>query len=216
MTSQGGKSGPTLGEDALWGGRDTTRSPQIWLSHQRQQTLIATTLCADTQLFGHHTSTFDQRWHSPDLAKEVKHLDPGRGTIHLTTIPNVANSKVSVTKSLMSHIMYAAPVTSNVIRWDAHQSHLAERSRSRFIMCGAVRLRAVRIVSNKLFLHSERIRTVAQGVCIYIFALHSCAILSLLKYIKSCSQNSKMYTYCSWEPYSVHLKYYQCDGAFAI
>ena len=61
--------------------------------------------------------------------------------------------------------------------------HKVERSGSRFIMCGAVRPRAVRIVSHKLFVHSERIRTVTQGVCIYIFVLHSCTILSLLKYI---------------------------------
>ena len=57
------------------------------------------------------------------------------------------------------------------------------RSGSRFIMCGAVRLRAVQIVSHKLFVHSERIRSVTLGVCTYIFVLHSCAILSLLKYI---------------------------------
>ena len=147
--------------------------------------------------------------------------------------------QVTVTKSLMSHIMYAAPVTSNVICWDAHHSHLEEgsfcivwscsaqsRSCSRFKLfvlsgrikaitqggeerikiyyvwscaelCGAVRLRAVRIVSHELFLHSERIRTVTLGVCIHIFVSHSCAILLLLKYIidekVSCSQNNKMY-----------------------
>ena len=61
--------------------------------------------------------------------------------------------------------------------------HKVEGSRSRFIMCRAVRLRAVQIVSHKLIVHSERIRTVTQGVCIYIFVLHSCAISSLLKYI---------------------------------
>ena len=61
--------------------------------------------------------------------------------------------------------------------------HKVEGSRSRFIMCGAVRLRAVQIVSHKLFVHSERIRSVTLGVCTYIFVLHSCAILSLLKYI---------------------------------
>ena len=64
-------------------------------------------------------------------------------------------------------------------------------------LCGAVRLRAVRIVSHELFLHSERIRTVTLGVCIHIFVSHSCAILLLLKYIidekVSCSQNNKMY-----------------------
>ena len=47
--------------------------------------------------------------------------------------------------------------------------HKVERSRSRFIMCGAVQLRAVQIVSYKLFVHSERIRTVTQGVCINVF-----------------------------------------------
>ena len=61
--------------------------------------------------------------------------------------------------------------------------HQVGRSGSRFIMCGAVRLRAVQIVSHKLFVHSERIRSVTLGVCTYIFVLHSCAILSLLKYI---------------------------------
>ena len=58
-----------------------------------------------------------------------------------------------------------------------------ERSRSRFIMCGAALLRAVRIVSHELFVHSERIRTVTQGVCIYTFVPHSYALLLLLKYI---------------------------------
>ena len=61
--------------------------------------------------------------------------------------------------------------------------HKVERSRSRFIMCGAVLLRAVRIVSHELFVHSERIRTITQGVCIYTFVLHSYAVLSLLKYV---------------------------------
>ena len=61
--------------------------------------------------------------------------------------------------------------------------HKVEGSRSRFIMCGAVQLRAVWIVSLELFVHSERIRHVTQGACIYIFVLHSCAILLLLKYI---------------------------------
>ena len=55
--------------------------------------------------------------------------------------------------------------------------HKVERSRSRFIMCGAVQLRAVWIVSYKLNVHSERIRTVTQGVWIYVF----CA--TLLYYI---------------------------------
>ena len=53
-------------------------------------------------------------------------------------------------------------------------------------MCGAVRLRAVQIVSYELFVHSERIRTVTLGVHIYIYiyiVLNSYAILSLLKYI---------------------------------
>ena len=129
-----------------WG--DATRSPQIWLSHQGQQTLIATTLCADTQLFGYQTSTSDQHWHSLDLATKDKHLDPGRGSIHITTIPTVANSKVSVTKSLMSCIPCAAPVTSNVIRWDAPHSHLEER---RFVLFGAVLLRAVRAAVRSLW-----------------------------------------------------------------
>ena len=129
-----------------WG--DATRSPQIWLSHWGQQILIATTLCADTQLFGHYTSMSDQCWHSPDLATEDKHPDHGRGSIHITTIPTVANSKVIVTKSLMSCILYAAPVTSNVIRWDARHSRLEER---RFVLFGAVLLRAVRAAVRSLW-----------------------------------------------------------------
>ena len=121
-----------------WG--DTTRSPQIWLSHRGEQTLIATTLCSDSQLSGHHTSTSDPCWHSPNLAAEDKSPDPGRGSIHTTAIPTVANSNVSKTKSLMSRILYAAPVTSNVIIWDAHHCCLEERSS---ILFEAVLLRAV-------------------------------------------------------------------------
>ena len=128
MTSQGQEQQPDPRGRCPVGGRDTRRSPQIWLSHQGKQTLIATTLCADTQLFGYHTSTSEQCWHSPDLATEDKHLDPGRGTIQTTTIPTIVNSIVSVTKSLMSRILYAAPVMSNVIHWDAYHSHLEERS----------------------------------------------------------------------------------------
>ena len=79
--------------------RDATRNPQIWLSHRGQQTLIATTLCLDSQLSGHYPSTFDQRWHSPNLVTEDKYPDPGRGSIHTTTIPTVDNSNVSKTKS---------------------------------------------------------------------------------------------------------------------
>ena len=41
-----------------------------------------------------------------------------------------------------------------------------ERSRSRFTMFGAVRLRAVQVVSHELVVHSERIRAVIQGVYI--------------------------------------------------
>ena len=113
---------------------------------------------------------------------------PWTGNVPSTTIPTIASSQVSVTKSLMSHIMYATPVTSNVIHWDARHSHPEERSlyivwsssgqsclyselhcscplgeleplhkvetsRSRFIMCGAVLLSAVRIVSFELFVH---------------------------------------------------------------
>ena len=125
--------------------RDATRNPQIWLSHRGQQTLIATTLCLDSQLSGHYPSTFDQRWHSPNLVTEDKYPDPGRGSIHTTTIPTVANSNVSKTKSLMSRILYAAPVTSNIIRWDAHRQCLEERSS---ILFGAVLLRAVRAVTS--------------------------------------------------------------------
>ena len=51
------------------------------------------------------------------------------------------------------------------------------RSGSRFIMCGAVRLRAVQIVSHKLFVHSERIRTVTLGVCIYFCVTLLCYIV---------------------------------------
>ena len=122
-----------------WG--DATRSPQIWLSHRGQQTLIATTLCADTQLFGHYTSMSDQRWHSPDLATEVKHPDPEWGSIHITTISSVANSKVSEMKSLKSCILYAAPVTSNIICCNVRHYRLEERS---FVLFGAVLLRAIR------------------------------------------------------------------------
>ena len=50
------------------------------------------------------------------------------------------------------------------------------RSGSRFIMCGAVQLRAVQIVSHKLFVHSERIRTVTLGVRTYF-------CVTLLRYI---------------------------------
>ena len=58
------------------------------------------------------------------------------------------------------------------------------RSRSRFIMCGAVQLSAVGIVSYELFVHSERIRPVTLGVCMYIFfVLNPYTMLSLLKYI---------------------------------
>ena len=43
-------------------------------------------------------------------------------------------------------------------------------------MCGAVQLRAVQIVSHKLFVHSERIRTVTLGVRTYF-------CVTLLRYI---------------------------------
>ena len=173
------------------GGRDATRNPQIWLSHQRQQTLIATTLCADTQLFGHHTSTFDQRWHSPDLAKEVKHLDPGRGTIHFTTIPTVANFKVSVTKSLMSCIMYAAPVTSNVICWDANHSHLEERSSYIVWSCFAQSCSYSRLT---LFMPSWRARAITQGgeEQIKIYYVRSCST-------QSCSDSFIWAVHTLWE-----------------
>ena len=49
--------------------------------------------------------------------------------------------------------------------------HKVERSGSSFIMCGAVQLRAVWIVSHELFVHSERIRPVTQGVCIYLICV---------------------------------------------
>ena len=104
--------------------------------------LIATTLCAGSQLFGHHTSTSDQCWHSPDLATENKHPDPGRGLIHTTTIPTVANSKVSKTNSLMSCLLYAAPVTHNV-----EMSTTAAWRREVFLLFGAVLIRAVRAVT---------------------------------------------------------------------
>ena len=65
---------------------------------------------------GFWDSAYFNIWHSPDLAKEVKPLDLERGMFHSTTIPTVTNSQVSVTQSLMSLVMYAAPVTSNVIR----------------------------------------------------------------------------------------------------
>ena len=56
-------------------------------------------------------------------------------------------------------------------------------SGSRFIMFGAVRLRAVRTAWYELFVHSERIRAATQGVCM----LNSCHIFMLfwyqLKYI---------------------------------
>ena len=54
--------------------------------------------------------------------------------------PTLANSNVSKTKSLMSHILYAAPVTINIVRWDAHHRCLEERSS---ILFGAVWLRTV-------------------------------------------------------------------------
>ena len=93
--------------------------------------------------------------------------------------------------------MYAAPVTSNVIRempatatWRREVWLFgSELFVSRFTLsvpsgrARAVQLRAVWIVSLELFVHSERIRNVTQGACIYIFVLHSCAILLLLKYI---------------------------------
>ena len=62
---------------------------------------------------------------------------PWTGNVPSTTIPTVASSQVSVTKSLMSHIMYAAPVTSNVIHWDAHHSHPEEKSLHLVWSCSA-------------------------------------------------------------------------------
>ena len=74
--------------------------------------------------------------------------------------------------------------------------HRVGKSGSRLMMCRAVQLRAVRIVSHELFVHSERIRTVTLGVCIYFLCLTP-VLLLLLKYIINeevcCSQNSKMY-----------------------
>ena len=43
-----------------------------------------------------------------------KYPDPGRGSSHFTTISTVANSNVSKKKSLISPILYAAPVTRNM------------------------------------------------------------------------------------------------------
>ena len=63
----------------------------------------------------------DQRWHFQNLATEDKYLEPGRGSIHTTTKPTVANSNVSKTKSLMNNVLYAALVISNDICWDAHR-----------------------------------------------------------------------------------------------
>ena len=150
--------------------------------------------------------------------------------------------------------MYAAPVTSNVICWDAHQAtwrrevfilfgavllkavhasvlrcsfplgeleplHKVERWGSRFIMCGAVWLRAVWIVSHELFLHSERIRAVRLGVCIYRFLCHTpvlyCCHWNILLTRKWAVRRTASCIH-NWEPYFVHLKYYQCDGATAI
>ena len=45
------------GGDHPEGVRNATKTPQIEHSHQRQQTLIATTLCVDTQLLGHQSFT---------------------------------------------------------------------------------------------------------------------------------------------------------------
>ena len=53
ITKAGTAANP--GERCRLGGGEAARSPQIWLSHRWQQTLIATMYCSDSQLFGHHS-----------------------------------------------------------------------------------------------------------------------------------------------------------------
>ena len=101
----------------------------------------------------------------------------GQGTIHFTTIPNVANSKVSVTKSLMSRIVYAALVTSNIFRWDAHHGHLTERSLYIVWSCSAQSCLYSRFT---LFVPSGRARAIIQGggEQIKIYYVRSCSAQS--------------------------------------
>ena len=142
------------------GWRDATKNPQIWLSHQGQQTLIATTLCSDSQLSGHYPSLFDQRWHSPDLATEDKYPPPGLGSIHTTTIPTVANSNVSKTRSLMSCILYTSPVTSNVYSLRCPPRPSRGEKFNTVWSCSVQSCSCSKVV---LFIPSGRIRATTQG-----------------------------------------------------
>ena len=73
----------------------------------------------------------------------------------------------------MSRILFAAPVTSNLIRSDAHHRCPEERS---LVLLGAVRLRAVRTVTFEV----EQIKMVS---CAELF----CSELSGQSYIAVCA-----------------------------
>ena len=92
--------------------------------------------------------------------------------------------------------------------------HKVGRSGSRFIMCGAVRLRAVRKVSHNCLctlrelepLHKEPVYI----FCVTFLLLYCCRWNILM------TRKWAVHGIASCEPYSAHLKYYQCNRAFAL
>ena len=140
---EGGSSGPTWGASAPRGGgtlQELLRSG--WATEGSRH-------CCNNALFrfSFNFATILQHLINTDILRILSQRTsarPRRASIHTTTKPTIANSNVSKTKSLMSPILYAAPLTSNVIHWDAHHLCLEERSS---ILFGAVRLRAVRTVT---------------------------------------------------------------------
>ena len=75
--------------------------------------------------------------------------------------------------------------------------HWVTWSGSRFIMSGAVRLRAVRAALYELFVHSERIRAATQGVYILNLCRNHCNVLMLwnITYMCELIANSTLYLY---------------------
>ena len=95
---------------------DATRTPQIWLSHWGQQ-MIATIVIWPSPFNGWSLLTY---YGILPQRTSTRTLDEDRSK--RLSSPAVANYNVSKTKSLMSCIQYAAPVTcNNIIHWDARQ-----------------------------------------------------------------------------------------------
>ena len=77
--------------------------------------------------------------------------------------------------------------SSSITLRELEPVHWVTWSGSRFIMSGAVRLRAVRAALYELFVHSGRIRTVTQGVHMTYCVIY-CVIVCQLKYSATCRE----------------------------